>query len=209
MGHIVLIGDSIFDNAAYVSGGPDVVAQLRQQLPEDWEATLIAIDGSVTTDVAEQLESIPETATHLVVSIGGNDALGYIDVLHNKAGSYAEVLLRFSEIAATFKADYSLMLEDVLARELPTVICTIYYPCFEDEIEQRLAVSALTFFNDVIISEAFAADLPLIDLRLVCNEKADYANPIEPSVHGGAKIAAAIKRAVMEHDFGGQSEVFI
>ena len=25
MGHVVLLGDSIFDNAAYVRGGPDVI----------------------------------------------------------------------------------------------------------------------------------------------------------------------------------------
>jgi hypothetical protein len=34
--------------------------------------------------------------------------------------------------------------------------------------------------------------LPLIDLRLVCSEDADFANSIEPSVAGGAKIATAI-----------------
>ena len=31
MKHIVLLGDSIFDNAAYVAGGPDVVKQLRER----------------------------------------------------------------------------------------------------------------------------------------------------------------------------------
>jgi hypothetical protein len=34
--------------------------------------------------------------------------------------------------------------------------------------------------------------LTLIDLRLVCDEDTDFANPIEPSVHGGAKIARVI-----------------
>ena len=29
MGHIVLLGDSVFDNAAYVPDQPDVVTQLR------------------------------------------------------------------------------------------------------------------------------------------------------------------------------------
>ncbi|MGZ8470667.1 MAG: SGNH/GDSL hydrolase family protein, partial [Gemmatirosa sp.] len=33
MRHLVLLGDSIFDNAAYVRGGPDVVAQVRARLP--------------------------------------------------------------------------------------------------------------------------------------------------------------------------------
>ena len=32
MKHIVLLGDSIFDNAAYVGGGPDVIEQLRSTL---------------------------------------------------------------------------------------------------------------------------------------------------------------------------------
>jgi AraC-like DNA-binding protein len=40
--HIVLLGDSIFDNAAYVAGGPDVVRQLRDTLPSGWRATLNA-----------------------------------------------------------------------------------------------------------------------------------------------------------------------
>jgi hypothetical protein len=32
----------------------------------------------------------------------------------------------------------------------------------------------------------------VIDLRLICSEPADYANPIEPSGPGGQKIARAI-----------------
>ena len=33
--HIVLLGDSIFDNASYTAGGPDVVAQLRAVWPDN------------------------------------------------------------------------------------------------------------------------------------------------------------------------------
>ena len=47
MGHLVLLGDSIFDNAAYVRGAPDLVRQLRGQLPTTWDATLLAVDGSI------------------------------------------------------------------------------------------------------------------------------------------------------------------
>ena len=42
------------------------------------------------------------------------------------------------------------------------------------------------------IAEAFARDLTLIDLRLICESDSDFANPIEPSIAGGAKIARAI-----------------
>jgi hypothetical protein len=94
MNHVVLLGDSIFDNTAYVDGGPAVITQVQERLPPGWQATLLAVDGSITSDV-----------------------------------------------------------------------------------------------------------FPLIDLRLVCNEAADYANPIELSVAGGAKIARAITRLVTQHDF--------
>jgi hypothetical protein len=64
-----------------------------------------------------------------------------------------------------------------------------------------VAVAGLTLFNDVITREAFGRGLPLVDLRLVCGEDADYANPIEPSARGGAKIAGAIAALVAGHDF--------
>src|SRR5262245_33836111 len=76
MPHIVLLGDSIFDNAAYVAGGPDVVRQLREILPSGWRATLNALDGAVIGNLPQQLKNVPADTTHLVVSVGGNDALG-------------------------------------------------------------------------------------------------------------------------------------
>lgn len=209
-GHVVLLGDSIFDNAAYVGGAPDVVRQLRESLPEGWSATLCAIDGSVTSGVERQLRAIPEDATHLVVSVGGNDALGYAGILNESARSVADVLERLSDIGARFERDYQSMLDGVLRRRLPTAICTIYYPSFPDPIAQRLTTTALTIFNDAIIRAAFAHGLPLVDLRLVCDEAEDYANPIEPSAKGGAKIAATIARLVSEHDFSrARAETFI
>jgi len=47
MKHIILLGDSIFDNRSYVNGGKDTIANLREQMPDDWTATLLAVDGSV------------------------------------------------------------------------------------------------------------------------------------------------------------------
>ncbi len=54
MNHLVLLGDSIFDNAAYVRGGLDVLAHLRQQILFEWKATLRAVDGSVVENVRRQ-----------------------------------------------------------------------------------------------------------------------------------------------------------
>jgi hypothetical protein len=208
--HVALLGDSIFDNAAYVSGAPDVVRQLRAILPPGWDATLLAVDGDTTADVAFQLQRLPDRATHLVVSIGGNDALGHLPVLQDAARSIAGALMRLAEIGDRFRRDYRAMLEQVLRRRLPTALCTIYEPRFPEPELQRLGVTALPLFNDVITRAAFGHGLPLLDLRLICNEDRDYANPIEPSEQGGAKIAAAIAAMLAAHDFtAARAQVFV
>jgi hypothetical protein len=208
VGHVVLLGDSIFDNAAYVAGASDVVRQVRQRLPQGSKATLAAVDGGKIGDVRRQLRRVPADATHLVVSVGGNDALGSSDFLSAPARSAAEVLSSLADIGDTFERGYLAMLTDVLAHELPTAICTIYYPRFPDVALQKVAVAALTVFNDCIVRAAFAHGLPLLDLRLICTEEADYANSIEPSAQGGEKIAQAIVGYVERGPIGGRTEVF-
>jgi lysophospholipase L1-like esterase len=209
MNHVVLLGDSIFDNAAYTGGAPDVVRQVRQRLPQGSKATLRAIDGGTTEGVREQLRHLPTDATHLIVSAGGNDALGYIDFLGAPARSTAEAFLGLADIATEFEGRYRNMLTGVLAYRLPTAICTIYYPRFSDPDLQKIAVTALTVFNDCIIRAAFTHGIPLLDLRLICTEEGDYADPIEPSAQGGEKIAKAVVKLV-EHGFAsGRTEVFV
>jgi hypothetical protein len=204
MFHVVLLGDSIFDNAAYVAGGePDVVRQVRGLMSAGSKATLLAVDGSRVGDVGHQLQRLPEDGTHLILSCGGNDALGHAGILNERASSAAEVLSRLARVGDSFERDYQEALTQVLGRGLPVVLCTIYYPRFPDAALQEVAVTALAVFNDCIIRVACAAGVPLIDLRLVCAGQEDYANPIEPSARGGEKIAAAIMRAVTRHDFGG------
>ena len=208
--HIVLLGDSIFDNAAYVRPGePDVVRQLRARLPAGGKATLAAVDGATAADVRRQLEGLPADATHLIVSAGGNDALGNIGVLDEPANSIADALTRLADIGDDFEHAYGAMLRAVLDQRRPTALCTIYEPRYPDPRLQRLAVTGLALFNDVITRAAFADGLPVLDMRLICDQDADFANPIEPSAQGGDKIAVAIARLVAEHDFGrGRTEVF-
>lgn len=197
MPHVVLLGDSIFDNAAYVSGGPDVVAQLREILPAGWSATLRAVDGAVVADVPEQLARVPSDATHLVLSVGGNDALWHVEILERPARSVAEVLDLLAAIAEGFEKRYRPVLARVVDTGLRVVVCTVYNGRLPEPATQRRAQTALTHFNDVILRSASAAGVPVIELRQVCTEAGDYANPIEPSARGGAKIARAIRRALL------------
>ena len=210
MNHIILLGDSIFDNAAYVNRGLDVIAHLRQQIPSEWKASLRAVDGSLVEDVRQQTLDLPGEATHLIVSAGGNNALMNADVLQQRAASSAEVLNKLADVSSTFEYHYREMLQSVLSLQKATAVCTIYYPRMTEPFIQKIAVAALTVFNDVIIRQAFMAGIPLLDLRLICNEGTDYANEIEPSEAGGKKIASAITRVVREHDFKrGRAEAFV
>lgn len=201
MSIIALIGDSIFDNAPYVKKGREVIEHMGRQMPDGWAADLLATDGDIVEDVAGQLENVADDVTHLFVSIGGNNALGKIDILTREVEHAGEVFYELSEIAADFEAKYQSMLESLLSFDLPTTLCTVYYPRYKNEIVQKLSVAALATFNDVIIRQAFLAGVPLIDLRLLCNEDTDYANPIEPSDAGGLKIVNTIIRIASEHDF--------
>jgi hypothetical protein len=192
-GHVVLLGDSVFDNAGYLrGGGPEVVDLLRARLPAGWRATLAARGGAVASDVPGQLDRLPPDATHLAISAGGNDAGRREGVLGEPARSVAEGLVRIAAVREGFARDYGAMLDAALRRGLPTAVCTVYDPRFAEPGRRRVAVAALAAFNDAITRAAFARGLALIDLRLVCDRDEDFAGPTGPSVRGGAKIAAAI-----------------
>ena len=57
MTHLVMLGDSVFDNTKYInSGEPDVEIQVNHGLKKidpDSRLTFLALDGSVNKDVRE------------------------------------------------------------------------------------------------------------------------------------------------------------
>ena len=189
--HIALLGDSILDNRAYTKGEPDVATHLRQLLPNSADVALCAVDGSTTSDLNPQITRVPYGASHIVVSIGGNDALLNSDLLNTPVTSTTEALSLFGERIGQFEIAYRGAIESVLSLKRQTAICTIYNGNL-DPPEADVARMALMMFNDVILRCGFERHLTIIDLRLVCSEKRDYANPIEPSGSGGLKIAKAI-----------------
>src|SRR5688572_30888748 len=193
--HVVLLGDSIFANAAYTRGEPDVTSHLRSLLPGGWQATLIARDGATTADLPSQLRQLPGDATRLVIAIGGNDAIGNIDLLSFPASSSAQVLDLFATRVAAFEADYRDAIGAAVGVGPPVTICTIYNGALAPD-EARRARIALMMFNDVILRTAVDARLNVLELRAICRSAEDYANPIEPSGEGGRKIARAIAGAL-------------
>lgn len=189
--HVVLMGDSIFDNAAYVPGAPAVADHLCLDLATGWRVTLVARDGDMLQHLTEQFTLLPEAMTHLVISIGGNDALDAIDALTTPTETVRSALSFLTGIRTAFQREYRAMLWQALALRRPLAVCTIYdaVPGLAPELQ-----TALCLFNDTIVREAAMVGVPVIDLRALCTAPEDYSaiSPIEPSAQGGQKIAAAI-----------------
>jgi hypothetical protein len=189
--HLVLLGDSIFDNGAYTAGAPDVVTHLAGIVPAGWRATLCAVDGAMTTGIRGQLRCVPNSATHLVVSVGGNDALRHVSLLGLPVRSTKEAFDAFAPHVDGFRRSYRSALQLVADTRLPVTVCTIYNGRLERDVATA-ARMALALFNDSITQVALEMRLPVIELRSICTDASDYANPIEPSGSGGLKIAKAI-----------------
>lgn len=199
-GRVALLGDSIFDNGVYVPGEAPVIAQVQAALPAGWEATLLAVDGASARDVQHQLDQVDQSVTHLFVSAGGNDALNESQVLALRVESVGEAERLIAQSQSRFRRNYEELLDRVLETRRPVTLCTVYDAIPGLGQAERAALSA---FNDVILRAAFRMHAPVIDLRLVCDEAADYSSisPIEPSASGGAKIARVIADVAVRHDF--------
>lgn len=194
---IILLGDSIIDNGVYVRPGePDVAKQLQALLSQH---TIVkrAFDGAVCADVnGSQVGNLKSTDC-VVLSVGGNDALHHIDLLETTTEMTAkDILLRLWMIREEFRRTYASLLNRLAATRAQVLVMTIYNPRFRgpglDDAYQKAAESAVSIFNDVIQQEAHLRSFHILELRNLFSDSDDYANPIEPSAIGGAKLAAAL-----------------
>jgi hypothetical protein len=198
--HLVLLGDSIFDNRAYVAGGLAVIDQVKKTISADWKASLLAVDGNTSVQVPDQIKKLPSDCTHLVLSAGGNDAIGCLDLMGTPASNLMGALGSLSKMLAGFEQSYEALMSELLSLNRPLMVCTIYdsVPGLVEPLKLALAL-----FNDVIIRNAVSSGVPILDLRVICTESGDYSteSPIEPSSQGGNKIATRMVSAMCSGSF--------
>ena len=203
MKRILLLGDSIIDNGAYVRPGePDVTKQLQALLPEH-AVIKRALDGAVCADVLSSQVADLESTDRIILSAGGNDALQHIDLLEAATATTAkDLLVRLGTIRKEFSRTFASLLDRLAITCAPVMVLTVYNPSFDgqgmDATYQQAAESAVSIFNDVIQQEAHRRAFNLLELRTLFTDHADYANPIEPSAIGGAKLAKAMNAWVEE-----------
>ena len=205
--HLLMLGDSVFDNGVYVPGEPDVSAQVKSHLERSFKSsklTFHARDGAVMSDVKnQQIKNIPEDITHIALSIGGNDLLGLIQYLdQNRGDSFHQNLQFLSQLKQKFSEEYTEVIQTIDTLGIPFSVCTIYYagPIEESEAKRVDVKGDVGLSGTNVVVDAFDSAIidvankaqnckEIIDLRWLFDDPGCYANPIEPSCIGGERIA--------------------
>ena len=220
---IILLGDSIIDNKSYVSSRElDVTEHLKELCIGDLNSTVenYAVDGDTMDDLERgQLGSNNlSDASHIVVSIGGNDLLNNISFLQTTSelskimgkgamiGKWGVKELNpsrnkvfeetYFEIIKPFRKQYETIVANLANHRANLLLCTVYEGDLVDSDEfsdvNNSSKTMVSIFNDIVyrIANKYGADV--LELRDIFVRPEDYANPIEPSHIGGGKLAKAI-----------------
>lgn len=81
-------------------------------------------------------------------------------------------------------------------------------PRHEESRDTERTPSCIILYILIPYTRCSQHNLPVIDLRLVCCDPADYANAIEPSSFGGEKITDNIVKIVADHDFSKPASIY-
>ena len=223
MNKIYLLGDSIIDNAPYVKKyEKDVESHLTSMFRCDSQIIIKnrAVDGHTMKDLLDnQLsnEGLNE-ATHIVMSIGGNDLLQNISFLQ-MTSKLSEVMDKdarigkwgarelnpsrnkvfeetYFEIIKPMQQKYESIVANLSNYRAKLLLCTVYEGDLVDSDEFSDVIysskTMLSIFNDLVYRTAQKYNGDVLELRNIFISSEDYANPIEPSHIGGEKLAKSI-----------------
>ena len=200
---LVLLGDSIIDNKTYVLDGEKSVLE-HIQSKTDIKTVQLALDGATTGDVLDnQLNNISSEASHIVLSVGGNDLLNEIGFL-TEDFKYTpnQVLERCYSLIAPITKKYESIVTTLQTSKIRAnlLLCTVYEGDLEGSVMyDDIAISSrtmLSLFNDSVYKTHNMFKTGILELRHIFTNKEDYANPIEPSHQGGEKLADKLVRWV-------------
>jgi hypothetical protein len=190
--HLVLLGDAL-QNIDLGSGEIESALVPRPRNP--WKITVLQ---ALQTLQRGHVREIPEDATHVVISIEGAWAIQASGLLQAGTHTIREALVTLCAAADEFERILAGMIAAAQETGLPTVVCTLVPARYAKPEEHRVAMTALAIFNDRVVRRAFAAALPIVDLRMVCDEDADYTSETLLSRAGVRKAANVIRAALYE-----------
>ena len=180
--NIILIGDSIFKNNAYVPYGSSIEAQLKNCAPTK-ELLCLAQDNSTIMDVYKQVEQIPEqynaSITNIFLSVGGND------ILENYVYDYTD-LDNMQTLNNSF-IEYKKLIKTIQSKmpKATLVILDIYYP---NNKRFKSFYPLISEWNNLIYEYAKNNNIQVIKISNTLTDVDDFSFAIEPSSIGGNKI---------------------
>lgn len=186
--NIVLIGDSILNNSAYVSADQSVPDILSKKMNENIIYNF-AKDGSTINDCYAQLEKISlqldNSKTSIFLSCGGNNILNSRDKIDNKA--IANLFAKYKDLIASIKTRVP---------NASLYVLNLYYPTDGHYVSYRKAIEQ---WNGLLQGNTSSSDQKynLIDLSSLLVLEEDFVYGIEPSFKGGQKIVDAISNSVV------------
>jgi lysophospholipase L1-like esterase len=170
----ICAGDSILNNANYVSPNQSVVDQLSNKL----NVYNVAQDNASISGVLNQIDQVPlKYLNHdnisVILSVGGNDLLqgGDITVVYPK---------------------YAMLVKDIVQNHIKgsgkVYVTSLYYP---RDKEFAIFYPIISQWNHQQQQLSRYDRIQVVDISNI-KEESDFSNKIEPSEIGGTKIVGSI-----------------
>jgi hypothetical protein len=185
--NIILIGDSILKNNAYVRDGNSIESLLNEK---NNKTLCLAQDHSTINDIFFQINKLPIELnvknTYVFVSAGGNNILShYVDQNQD--------ITNTSILNPMFSA-YKNLIKSIQTRlpEAKIILLDIYYP---DNFTYKQFHSIIKEWNDMIYDFAENPKNNIYGVIRISDhltKNNDFSFGIEPSSSGGKKIADLI-----------------
>jgi molybdopterin converting factor small subunit len=179
---IILMGDSILNNANYVPEGTSVYAFLKQKVSN---VINVAKDGATINDLYTQLDKIPielnNSQTYIFISAGGNNILSNSTTKLNK-DQIIQLFNTYIDFLKALRAKLSNVNINILNLYLPT---NPRYQSYKSSVDQ---------WNQLLkeYSNKIGETYNILDLHTLLTSPEDFIYDIEPSKTASDKIAYLI-----------------
>jgi hypothetical protein len=188
--HLVLLGDAL-QNIDLGKGQAESTLVPRPRNP--WKLTILQ-----PPEVLRQgrVRAIPREVSHIGICVDGGWAIETSGLLEISAQSVRDALDSLATAADEFENMFARLIAAAVEAGVPTIVCTLVPARYVEPSQQRVAATALAIFNDRILRRAVAAQLSIVELRLVCDEDSDYASETLLS-HAGVRKVANVARSAL------------
>lgn len=178
---VILMGDSVLNNANYVSAGNSVYDYLKKKLNK---VINLAKDGATINDLYTQLDKIPvdlnNTDTYIFISAGGNDILNKRTEL--TTNEIRRLFDTYMDFLKALRAKLGSTKINIINLYLPT---NPRFQSYKTSVDQ---------WNQLInqYSNKIGEMYNVVDLHSLLKTPEDFVYDIEPSESASNKIANLI-----------------